>query len=73
MTAVVNKISDLNRVSIHTVFLFSLKTRFRQVSDAMRSVFGAGSTTADLRDPAGELTIIKTSEFGDKVVAALKA
>jgi isocitrate/isopropylmalate dehydrogenase len=36
----------------------------------MRQVFGQGYTTADLRDVEGELDVISTVEFGDRVAEA---
>ena len=70
---IANPYSMLGSVALMLDKSFGMKDEARKLWDAMRSVFGAGITTADLRDPAGELTIMKTSEFGDKVVAALKA
>ncbi len=69
---IANPYSMIGSVALMLDKSFGLKTQARLVWDAMRSVFGAGITTADLRDPEGKLTIMKTSEFGDKVVAALK-
>jgi 3-isopropylmalate dehydrogenase len=68
---IANPYSMIGSVALMLDKSFGLKTQARLVWDAMRSVFGAGITTADLRDPEGKLTIMKTSEFGDKVVAAL--
>ena len=70
---IANPYSMLGSVALMLDKSFGMKDEARKLWDAMRSVFGAGITTADLRDPEGELTIMKTSEFGDKVVAALKA
>ena len=49
----------------------SILSEAKKISEAMRAVFGDGKTTADLRDPEGKLSIVKTSEFGDAVVQAL--
>lgn len=69
---IANPYSMIGSVALMLDKSFGLKAESRKVWDAMRSVFGAGITTADLRDPEGKLTIMKTSEFGDKVVASLK-
>jgi 3-isopropylmalate dehydrogenase len=69
---IANPYSMIGSVALMLDKSFGMKDEARKVWDAMRSVFGAGITTADLRDPEGKLTIMKTSEFGDKVVAALK-
>ena len=68
---IANPYSMLGSVAMMLDKSFGLKTESRKIWDAMRHVFGAGITTADLRDPEGKLTIIKTAEFGDKVVEAI--
>ncbi len=50
---------------------FGMDEYAQRIWNAMRRVFGEGYTTADLRDPAGELKVINTADFGDRVVAAL--
>lgn len=52
---------------------FGMEEEAKRLWDAMRRVFGEGYTTADLRDPAGKLETISTSEFGDKVLDSLRA
>jgi 3-isopropylmalate dehydrogenase len=39
----------------------------------MQSVFADGYSTPDLSKPGSGVKMIKTAEFGDKVVAALRA
>jgi 3-isopropylmalate dehydrogenase len=39
----------------------------------MQSVFADGYSTADLSRPGSGVKMINTDEFGDKVVAALRA
>ncbi len=68
---IANPYSMLGSVALMLEKSFGMAEEARQLWDAMRSVFGAGITTADLRDPEGKLTIINTSQFGDKVVQAL--
>jgi 3-isopropylmalate dehydrogenase len=45
----------------------------RNVWTAMQSVFADGYSTPDLSKPGSGVKMIKTAEFGDKVVAALRA
>ncbi len=50
---------------------FGMREEARRILDAMRAVFGAGFTTADLRDPEGKLQPVTTAEFGEKVIERL--
>ncbi len=68
---IANPYSMLGSVAMMLDKSFGMKHEARAVWDAMRQVFGAGITTADLRDPEGKLTIMETAAFGDKVVEAL--
>lgn len=45
----------------------------RNVWNAMQSVFADGYSTPDLSKPGAGIKMINTDEFGDKVVAALRA
>ena len=68
---IANPYSMLGSVAMMLDKSFGMKHEARMVWDAMRQVFGAGITTADLRDPEGKLTIMETTAFGDKVVEAI--
>lgn len=68
---IANPYSMLGSVALMLEKSFGMKSEAERLWLAMRRVFGAGITTADLRDPDGKLNILKTSEFGDQVVAAL--
>jgi len=70
---IANPYSMIGSVALMLEKSFGLQREARAVWDAMRQVFGKGITTADLRDPEGKFTVLKTSEFGDRVVAALKS
>jgi 3-isopropylmalate dehydrogenase len=70
---IANPYSMIGSVALMLDKSFGLKREAGFIWEAIRDVFGAGITTADLRDPEGELTILRTSEFGDKVVEALLA
>jgi len=69
---IANPYSMIGSVALMLDKSFGLKDEARQVWDAMRSVFGEGITTADLRDREGKCKVLSTSEFGDEVVKALK-
>ncbi|HWV57017.1 MAG TPA: 3-isopropylmalate dehydrogenase [Longimicrobiales bacterium] len=69
---IANPYSMIGSVALMLEKSFGMKKEARAVWDAMRRVFGAGITTADLRDPDGKFTVLKTAEFGDRVVAALR-
>jgi 3-isopropylmalate dehydrogenase len=69
---IANPYSMIGSIALMLDKSFGMKEEARRVWDAMRSVFGENITTADLRDPEGKSTILTTSEFGDKVVEALK-
>ena len=68
---IANPYSMIGSVALMLDKSFGLTTEAKKISEAMRAVFGGGKTTADLRDPEGKLSIVKTSEFGDAVVQAL--
>lgn len=70
---IANPYSMIGSVALMLDKSFGMKDEARRVWDAMRSVFGAGITTADLRDPEGKSTILSTREFGDKVIEALQS
>jgi len=50
---------------------FGMKAEATKIMDAMRTVFGQGVTTADLRDPEGGDEPVSTTEFTNRVIAAL--
>jgi len=66
-----NPYSMIGSVAMMLDKSFGMEAAARRVWDALRSVFADGYTTADLRDSGGKRRIIGTSEFGDRVVAAL--
>jgi 3-isopropylmalate dehydrogenase len=68
---IANPYSMIGSVALMLEKSFRMEKQARMVWDAMRRVFGAGYTTADLRDPQGQLAVIRTEEFGGRVVQAL--
>ena len=70
---IANPYSMIGSVALMLEKSFGMEAEARKVWDAMRGVFGAGFTTADLKDPEGQLRPISTEEFGDKVIEHLSA
>ena len=68
---VANPYSMIGSVALMLEKSFGLEAEAQKVMNAMRTVFGSGYTTADLKDPEGKSKVIGTAEFGDKVIAAL--
>ena len=68
---IANPYSMIGSVALMLDMSFGLGAEAKQVWDAMRSVFGEGYTTADLRCGNESEKIIDTASFGDKVVAEL--
>ena len=68
---IANPYSMIGSVAMMLDKSFGMTGEATRIMDAMRSVFGAGYTTADLRDPDGRSEVIGTAQFGDKVVKAL--
>lgn len=68
---IANPYSMIGSVALMLEKSFGMETEARRLMDAMRAVFGAGYTTADLRDSEGKLTPVSTREFADKVLAQL--
>ena len=52
---------------------FGMTQESRNVWSAMQGVFADGYSTPDLSKPGSGVKMIKTHEFGDKVVEALRA
>src|SRR5690606_2752404 len=68
---IANPYSMIGSVAMMLEMSFGMKDEARRIWDAMRAVFGAGFTTADLRDPEGKLEPVSTREFADKVLDRL--
>jgi len=68
---IANPYSMIGSVALMLEKSFDMPDEAAKIRQAIRSVIGAGMTTADLRDREGKLTILKTAEFGDRVVEAL--
>lgn len=70
---IANPYAMIGSVALMLEKSFGMETEARQIWDAMRDVFGAGYTTADLKDPEGKLKPISTAAFGAEVLKKLEA
>lgn len=70
---IANPYSMIGSVALMLEKSFGMKEEAARIWKAMRCVFASGCTTADLGDPDGGRTVLGTSEFGDRVVTALKS
>jgi len=70
---IANPYSMIGSVALMLEKSFDMPQAADRVWAAMRAVFGAGFTTADLKDPEGKLEPVTTREFADKVLAQLTA
>jgi 3-isopropylmalate dehydrogenase len=70
---IANPYSMIGSVAMMLASSFAMEQESKNVWSAMQSVFADGYSTADLSKPGSGVKMIKTSEFGDKVVEALRA
>jgi len=68
---VANPYSMIGSMAMMLEYSFGMVDEARKVWDAMQSVFAAGYSTSDLSKPGSGVTMLSTTEFGDKVVAHL--
>ncbi len=68
---IANPYSMIGSVAMMLELSFNMMDESRNVWAAMQSVFADGYSTADLSKPGTEEKMIKTNEFGDRVVTAL--
>ena len=69
---IANPYSMIGSVAMMLEMSFGMDDEARNVWDAMQKVFADGYSTADLSKPGAGITMISTSEFGDKVVENLR-
>ena len=70
---IANPYSLIGSVAMMLEDSFGMVEESQNVWTAMQSVFADGYSTPDLSKPGSGVKMIKTAEFGDKVVAALRA
>ncbi|MFT4517973.1 MAG: 3-isopropylmalate dehydrogenase [Halioglobus sp.] len=70
---IANPYSMIGSVAMMLEGSFGMVEESKNVWNAMQSVFAEGYSTPDLSKPGGDVKMINTDEFGDRVVAALRA
>ena len=70
---IANPYSMIGSVAMMLENSFGMVEESKNVWQAMQSVFADGYSTPDLSKPGSGVTMINTNDFGDKVVAALRA
>jgi 3-isopropylmalate dehydrogenase len=68
---IANPYSMIGSVAMMLEYSFGMKQASQDIFDAMENLFKEGVTTADLKQPGVENTMISTDEFGDRVADAL--
>ena len=69
---IANPYSMIGSVAMMLEYSFGMIEESKKIWQAMENVFVQGYSTAELSHSADELTILTTSDFGDKVVEILK-
>jgi len=69
---IANPYSMIGSVAMMLEYSFGMLDEAKNVWDAMQSVFASGFSTADLSKPDSGVTMLSTTEFGDKVVEYLR-
>jgi 3-isopropylmalate dehydrogenase len=68
---IANPYSMIGSVAMMLELSFDMLDESKNVWNAMQSVFADGFSTPDLSKPGADVKMIKTDEFGDRVIAAL--
>ena len=68
---IANPYSMIGSVAMMLEMSFNMKEESALVWEAMKSVFEAGYSTADLSKTSGDIQLVSTAEFGDRVIAKL--
>ena len=68
---IANPYSMIGSVAMMLDMSFNMRDEAASLWKAMESVFAHGFSTPDLSRPGGDITMVSTGEFGDRVVAAL--
>jgi 3-isopropylmalate dehydrogenase len=69
---IANPYSMIGSVAMMLELSFDMLDESKNVWNAMQSVFADGFSTPDLSKPGADVKMIKTDEFGDRVVDALR-
>ncbi|NQX87828.1 MAG: 3-isopropylmalate dehydrogenase [Halioglobus sp.] len=71
--SIANPYSMIGSVAMMLEDSFAMTMESKNVWSAMQSVFADGYSTPDLSKPGGSVTMIKTAEFGDRVIESLRS
>ncbi len=71
--SIANPYSMIGSMAMMLEYSFGMVDEAKNVWNAMQAVFAEGFSTSDLSKPGSGVTMLSTQEFGDKVVAHLKA
>jgi len=69
---IANPYSMIGSVAMMLEMSFNMRDESAMVWDAMKSVFEAGYSTADLSRSSDDIELVSTTDFGDKVMAKLE-
>ncbi len=69
---IANPYSMIGSVAMMLELSFDMPDESKNIWNAMQSVFARGYSTPDLSKPGADIKMIKTDEFGDRVVDALR-
>lgn len=69
---IANPYSMIGSVAMMLEMSFGMKAESAMVWDAMKGVFEAGFSTADLSKSSDDINLVSTNEFGDKVMVRLE-
>lgn len=69
---IANPYSMIGSVAMMLELSFDMKRESKNIWHAMQSVFSQGYSTADLSKPGGNVMMIATDQFGDRVINELK-
>lgn len=70
---IANPYSMIGSVAMMLEMSFNMHDEAAMVWDAMKSVFEAGYSTADLSKSSDDIQLVSTDEFGDRVISRLQA
>lgn len=70
---IANPYSMIGSVAMMLEMSFNMETEAAMVWQAMKNVFEAGYSTADLSRSSDDIQLVSTDQFGDKVIETLEA
>ncbi len=68
---IANPYSMIGSVAMMLEMSFAMETESKNIWRALQQVFASGYSTPDLNNPDGDMTMVSTDEFGDRVIEEL--